>query len=84
MTGRRQQRVCRIRKKRLPWKYKNCPPGRMQEVLQPRRLAGPANACKQRRAVDDLPGNTETNSSLSRRGSDVPMLAIANGTTAHA
>jgi len=27
VAGRRAQRLCRICKKRPPWKYKNCPPG---------------------------------------------------------
>ncbi len=26
MAGKRQQRLCRICKKRPTWKYKNCPP----------------------------------------------------------
>lgn len=27
MAGNHKQRLCRICKKRPPWKYKNCPPG---------------------------------------------------------
>lgn len=58
MSGKRKRQVCRICRKRPPWTYKNCPSDVCKkcyhrDVWPERQAAG-----KQRRAVNDLSGDT--------------------------
>ncbi len=54
MPGKRKQRVCRICKKRPPWKYKNCPPGVCKKCYHRDIWPDRPAAREQRRAMSDL------------------------------
>jgi hypothetical protein len=63
VAGRRKQ-MCRICKKREPWKYKNCPPGVCKRCYHhdvwPQRPA----ARTQQRQDDDLPSDLAPDNDL--------------------
>jgi hypothetical protein len=56
VTGKRKQ-VCRICKKRAPWKYKNCPPGVCKRCYH--RHVWPQRPAARTRQTpwNDLPGD---------------------------
>ena len=48
MAGKGKQRMCRICKKRPPWKYKNCPPGVCKQCYHKKVWADRPAARKER------------------------------------
>lgn len=62
MAGKRKQRICRICKKRPPWKYKNCPPDVCKRCYH--RHVWPERPWARKCAADDLPDGTVLSNDL--------------------
>lgn len=56
MAGKGKQRMCRICKKRPPWKYKNCPPGVCKQCYHKKVWVDRPAARKERSAVTEQLG----------------------------
>ena len=79
MTRQHKQRLCRICKKRRPWKYKNCPPDVCKQCYHRHIWPNRPALRKSEGSVRDMPSASQHSEDLGDTFDDVDVEADVQG-----